>query len=214
MPSPDPTTETRKRGRPKMHSDAEQSGAIAETARQLFLEHGYGGSTMSMLAARCRMSKRTLYRLFPGKKDVLAAVVALHRHSMLGLPLADESLPLAQALERILQVDIDPDLDKERQTLLRMMLVEGAQNPEIVEVMRTFGADKARGMLAEWLQQQKDLGRADVGDPVVAATMLMDMTFGARLLKSNDGPSWPGGEARSAYLRQCIHIFVNGVRPR
>jgi hypothetical protein len=53
-----------------------------------------------------------------------------------------------------------------------------------------------------------------VGDPVIAATMLMDMTFGARLLMSNDGPSWPGGEARAAYLRQCIQIFVNGIRPR
>ncbi|MFN7102444.1 MAG: TetR/AcrR family transcriptional regulator [Pseudorhizobium sp.] len=204
-------TVTRGRGRPKLLTDDVQAARIAEVTRRLFLAQGYGGTTMTDVAAACRISKRTLYQHFPGKTELLEAVITLHRTSMLALPGDYDEMPLTTALEKIFVVDIDEEGDAERAAFLRLIIVEAAQYPEIGELMGRLGADTARAMLAAWLQRQKSRGRLDVDDVGAGAQMLMDMVFGAVVTKKGHGPEWPGLEDRKAYLRRCIRIFVHGV---
>ena len=129
---------SRNRGRPKLASDDTQRLAIVDGARQLFVERGYGRTTTDDVAAQCRISKQTLYRLFPGKAALFAAVVEAHRYSMLALPGDYDALPLEQALAQIFQIDIDPKLDEDRMALLRLVTLETRQHPELEEMM--FGA--------------------------------------------------------------------------
>ncbi len=195
-------------------SDALQGSLVVKHACRLFLEYGYGGTTMSDIAVACHVSKRTLYRLFPSKTDLFAAIIDRHRSSMLALPGDYDDVSLQQALERILQVGIGEQADRERRALLRLFLVEARRFPELGELMRDQGAGKSRMLLAAWFEEQKARGRVEMEKPEAAAAMLMDMLYGATALKSGDGPEWPGGEDRDAYLRHGIQIFVNGIRPR
>jgi AcrR family transcriptional regulator len=201
----------RPRGRPKLVSDQEQSAQIKETTRRLFLQQGYGGTTMNDVAAACRISKRTLYHHFPGKTELLEAVITLHRTSMLALPGDYDRLPLTEALEQIFVIDIDEQGDAERSAFLRLIIVEAAQFPEIGEMMGRLGADTAKSMLADWLERQRLSGRLQIDDAKSGAQILMDMAFGAVVSKTGSGPEWPGLEDRKAYLRRCIRIFVHGV---
>jgi AcrR family transcriptional regulator len=211
MHQPEPA---RARGRPKVVPDVDQKQAIAEAAWQLFIERGYVGTTMGEVAATARVSLRTVYRFFPGKPDLFAGVVDLHRRSMLALPGDYDHCSIEQALGDIFQVDIEPEADKARTALMRLLIVEGRQFPELGALVREHGGDRSTALLAEWLERQSRLGRADVADPQTAAKMLMDVVFGAISLKSGDGPEWPGSGDRAAYLRRCFAIIAEGVRPR
>ncbi|KIZ32676.1 TetR/AcrR family transcriptional regulator, partial [Rhodopseudomonas palustris] len=184
MTSPDAPAKQRQRGRPKLIPDDAQRRMIADCARELFLERGYGRTTTEEVAARCRISKHTLYRLFPGKPALFAAIVDVHRHSMLALPGDYDGLPLDRALERIFQIDIDPEADRQRVALLRLVLLEAHQSPELGDIVRRHGADKSRAELADWLAARAKTEAMVIDHFDSAARILMDMIFGAVAFKT------------------------------
>ncbi len=49
--------------------------AVVEAASAVFLRYGYARTTMAELAAAAKLSRPTLYELFPGKDDLFAAVI-------------------------------------------------------------------------------------------------------------------------------------------
>ncbi len=69
-------------------------------ARELFLEKGYGCTTTEDIAVKSHISKQTLYRLFPDKPAIFAAVIDGHCRTMLDLPCDYDNLPLDAALEK------------------------------------------------------------------------------------------------------------------
>lgn len=204
----------RSRGRPKVAPDADQARAIAETAWRLFIEKGYAGTTMGDVAATARVSLRTVYHLFPAKPDLFAAVVDLHRQTMLALPGDNDDLPVDQALGRIFQLDLDPETEKARAALMTFFIVEGRQFPELGPLVRKHGAEKSGILLAEWLEGQHRAGRIHAPDPRIAAKMLMDVVFGAVALKSGKGPEWAGSDDRKSYLESCFAMISTGLTPR
>ncbi len=201
----------RGRGRPKGASDDEQRGVIANAAWRLFVDKGYGGTTMQDVAAACGMSKRTVYRLFPGKTELFAAVVALHRTTMIALPGDYDDLPLEEALARIFVIDADQETERSRAGLMSVFMSESRQFPELRPLVHQFGGEPSRRLLVEWLERQSRLGRIALPDAGVAARMLMDVVFGAVSLKDPSGPSWPGGPDRPAYLRACFAMIIGGL---
>jgi len=206
-----PAAISRKRGRPKLVSDDTQRSLIAEGARQLFLENGYGRTTTDDVAARCRISKQTLYRLFSGKAALFAAVVDAHRYSMLALPGDYDAMPIEQALQTIFQVDIDPQLDRERMALLRLVMLESQQHPELEEMLLLYGADRSRAELATWLARQRDRGLIRLDDAESGARILMGMIFGAMVLKAGKSSTGPSSPERT-HIQACVSIFLNGVK--
>jgi len=204
---------SRNRGRPKLASDETQRIQIVEGARALFLEKGYGRTTTDDVAAGCRISKQTLYRLFPGKAALFAAVVDAHRYSMLALPGDYDAMPLDQALQQIFQIDIDPKLDGDRMALLRLVALESLQHPELEEMLLLYGAERSRAELAKWLTRQRDRGLIELDDADSAAGILMGMMFGAMVLKAG-GKAAPPSCPKRAHIQTCVSIFLNGVKTR
>ncbi|WP_069110197.1 TetR/AcrR family transcriptional regulator [Jiangella alba] len=66
---------TAPRGRPRDVDRAARRDALLETAMRLFLAHGYGGTTIEMIAAEARVAKRTVYTTVGDKADLFVAVV-------------------------------------------------------------------------------------------------------------------------------------------
>jgi TetR/AcrR family transcriptional repressor of mexJK operon len=215
MPAPPQALDkARPRGRPKLRPDDAQRSSIVESARELFLQKGYGRTTIDEVASHCRISKQTLYRLFAGKPALFAAIIDRHRHAMLALPGDYDGLPLDHALERIFKIDIDPRADQERVALLRLVMLEAPQSPELGEIVHRYGAEKSRAELAKWLKARSASGDIMVDHPGSAARILMDMIFGAMAFKAIGGGNWSGDKDRNTHIRHCIAVFLNGVRPR
>lgn len=185
---------------------------IVTEATNLFLVTGFAATKMDDVAMACRISKRTLYRLFPSKIDLFRAMVERHRHSMITFPACAENLPLEEALLQVFRIDLDPITDSRRVAFLQSVLAESKTNPELGEILRCDGREPAKLLLAEWLGRRKLQGAANIGDPHSAASILMDMVFGAVALKPIEVSCWPGGADRQTYLIDCIRYFVNGVK--
>lgn len=199
------------RGRPKCMPDAKQCDVIVNCARGLFVKKGYGATTTEDIAAACRISKQTLYRLFPGKAALFAAVVEAHRQKWLDLPKGDDDLPLAERLAQIFMIDISDEADRERVDVIRLVLAEGRNFPELAEILTRHGAEFSRAQLADWLAKQTARGRLKPGNNAARAHILLDMVFGAIIMKNVGDMDWPAGERRRAHIRGCIDIFLHGV---
>lgn len=203
--------QARTRGRPKTRSDEAERERIVQSARELFLDVGYGGTTMDAVAARCGVSKRTLYQLFPAKTDLFRVMMADHRRSMLALPRpACEDLPLLEALAAIFPLDIDEIDNRDRLAFVRLVLADSDRFSEIGEMIEQEGAEPARRLLEDWLAGQQAKG-ALRGFPVDAlARMLMDMIFSV-LIKRFPGDRLLTVEDRARHARLCLEVFLAGA---
>ncbi|MFD6055037.1 TetR/AcrR family transcriptional regulator [Agromyces sp. NPDC060279] len=76
---------------------ADRRAAILDAAAALFAARGYAGVTLDELGAAVGVSGPAVYRHFPGKGAVLAAI------------LVDASRALLDGAERVLAVDATPD---------------------------------------------------------------------------------------------------------
>lgn len=203
-----------RRGRPKRMSDPMQAASIVEKARALFMQKGYGHTTTDDIAAFCHVSKQTLYRLFQSKPELFAAIVEQHRHSMLDLRSDYDELPLQEALEKIFRINLDDADDSERLGLIRFVICEANDYPELVAIMKQRGGDTSRADLARWLARQHAAGRIDIDNAALTAGVLIDMMFGTAIVKSKGHVSFPEGTDRVSHIRRCIRIFLGGVVPR
>lgn len=199
------------RGRPKASADDAQKRAIVDKARRLFLLNGYGATKTEDIAAQCKISKQTLYRLFPGKSALFAAVVEANRPQWLELPVP-EDLPLQEALERIFRIDISDEEDRERLGLAQLSLSESHAHPELIEIVKECGSKHSLAELANWMKRQEMRGRLRLaGDDYSTARMLMDMVYGALAMKLFNDIGWSSSQARRAHIRNVIGVFLHGV---
>lgn len=201
----------KRRGRPKRRPDDTQCEAIVTCARRLFVKAGYGATTTEDIAAACKISKQTLYRLFPGKAALFVAVVAALRQKWLDLPRKDDDQPLSETLAQIFMIDISDQADQERGDVIRLVLAEGQNFPELAEILKQHGSEFSRGQLADWLALRCAEGRLKMRNTMAMAQILMDMVFGAIIMKNLGDMEWAAGEQRRAHIRECIDIFLHGV---
>ncbi len=213
LDSPQPQ-KPRGKGRPKTAPDATRQAQIVEITARLFVEEGYHGVTMARVASVAKISLSTLYKLFPNKTKLFAAIVETHRRSMIDLPGDYDALPLAEALGRIFRIEIDAAAEDWRSRLVNMMVLESQRSPELAPMFHEGGPGVARALLADWLERQRAAGRLQIADPTVAAKMLMDVAFGIPPPKGEGNPNWQDSQQRTAYLRACFAMIVEGLRPR
>src|SRR5215207_3421964 len=78
-------------------------GAVVDAARSLFLERGYGATTMEAISERAEVPSATVYRLFSSKHGILKALLDV---SIVG---DHEDVPMAERPQlRSLERHLDP----------------------------------------------------------------------------------------------------------
>lgn len=204
----------RLRGRPKTANDDAHRDQITQVAAELIRVNGYAGTSMNDVATAARVSLSTIYRLFSGKSELFGAVVALHRFSILALPGDYDGLPIEDALMRIFGIEGDDQQSQTRHELLDRLIAATRQFPELEPVLFENGPRQAKSLLAGWLEQQRAQGRMTITDSTVAASMLMDVVFGARPPNDDGAPPKPRFPDRALYLRQCFRMLTDGLKPR
>jgi TetR/AcrR family transcriptional repressor of mexJK operon len=70
-----PEEAKRSRGRPRLDDVAEIENSLLAVALGEFLEHGYGGTSMSRVVKAAGISKTTLYSRYPSKEQLFRAVI-------------------------------------------------------------------------------------------------------------------------------------------
>lgn len=201
----------RGRGRPKSVPDVAQRELIADAALEIFRRQGYRNTAMKDVAACAHVSLATIYRLFPAKSELFGAIVARHRRFMIALPGVYDHMPIDEALMAIFRVDINSEEARLRDDVMSMIILASGEFPELRPILHRYGPEHSRTLLHDWLDVERRAGRIRTEDTGVLAKMLMDIAFGAPVLKTGADPAWPGDRDRSAYLRSCFSMIADGI---
>ena len=114
-----------RRGRPRKDETGLANGRIIDAATELFLEQGFGRTTLDQVSELSRSGKSTLYGSYPNKEALFAAVVERSIDAMFG------DLVPADPLD-----DVDGRLRHAGGELIRNML-----EPRCVALMRITAAE-------------------------------------------------------------------------
>ncbi|KPF41347.1 TetR/AcrR family transcriptional regulator [Rhizobium sp. AAP43] len=201
-------------GRPRLNEDCEIRARLVGIAFSFFVAHGYEATSIAAIAAAGQVSKRTVYRLFPGKIDLFAASVAHHRSLMFNVTPPDPEIPVEEQLARLFCIDIEPQAAAIRESFVARAVEAMRLEPALVPIIHAEGADASRRALTDWLAEGKRIGLLSIDDPFETAHILMEIVFGAMALKSGQGAEWPGGADRAAFLRRCFRLLVTGIGAR
>lgn len=169
-----------RRGRPV---DASKRTAILETARELFLEHGYGVG-LEMIAAKAGVSRQTIYNLFESKDDLFAAIVQ-ESSSQITAALAELS-PDARPREVLTALGVGfltKILSDRAVQFQRLLIGSSASFPTLGPTFYANGPGRGLARLAAYLDRETEAGRLTVDDPVLAAEQFFGMLMGHRSMR-------------------------------
>jgi TetR/AcrR family transcriptional repressor of mexJK operon len=176
------TQAARTRGRPGGSSGAE----LLAVARQVFLAHGYPSATMDAVAAGARISKQTLYRRYPSKDALFAAVVrdwvdqghdAMRPHLQALLDAPDIAEGLLR-LARVLQTGI---LSPPVLQMRSLVAAEAERFPDVAADYLARSWHRNQLLLSNALRELADRGALHVADPDVAAEQFTWLVIAAPL---------------------------------
>jgi AcrR family transcriptional regulator len=200
----------------KEHSGRpDKRGQIVAAARKLFLENGYGATSMDAIAAEADVSKRTVYSHFQNKENLFGALITGMCESMGGprAALAADQPPeevLTAYGRRILNIVLNP----EALAVFRVVLSESPQFPEISRMFCSSGPDPMCAFLSSYLAELDAAGTLEIGDPKIAAEQFINMVKGPFFTSLLFGVGEPPSEAEAERaLDQAVSIFLKGVRP-
>jgi len=188
---------------------------IVAAARKLFLERGFGATSMEAITAEASISKRTLYHYFKNKESLFAAIMG-DMCEIIGGSHPDEPIPDNEP-EQILKFVglhiLHSVLEPEALGVFRVVLAENANFPELGQTFWDAGPEVMKDYLAGYLSELNKRGVLTVTDPDLAAFQFMGMIkwpYHMRLLFGAGIP--PTEEVLITSLDQAVSIFVNGLK--
>ncbi|MEU4828705.1 TetR/AcrR family transcriptional regulator [Actinomadura citrea] len=200
-----PTTKTLRTG------SMRKRAAILAAARELFLGDGFDRSSVDAVAARAKVSKRTVYDYFGDKQTLLKAVVddigqslinAIQRTLDDTLTDRTEAADLEDALVTFsMRIATDMLGSAEYATLQRLVRAESGHLPRRGYSSMANSPDEA---LAERFAAFAESGLLNVPDPRLAADQFIALTFGVALDRL--------GSANAAEDTRVQPLLVEGVR--
>ena len=186
------STSPRRPGEPRIgdgNRSARKRSAIIEAATELFLRHGYLGTSMDQIAALAAVSKPTVYNHFPDKEQLFTEIVlgALDRS---GDPFRAELAALAETddLEEDLRQVAAHYLATVMQPVVLQLrrLVIGAshQLPGLARAYYDRGPERTIVALAACFARLASRGLLTADDPGFAASHFAFLVLGRALDKS------------------------------
>lgn len=161
-------------------------GTIREAAAKLFLEKGYGGTSMDEIAAAAQVSKQTIYTHFPSKEQLFSDLVLSNSlsvdafleivRSTLSEP-SDTEAALRRLARQYLGFVVRPDALR----LRRLIIGEAARFPELAREYYELVPGRAYDALAAAFGRLRDEGRLRFADPAIAARHFVWLTLGLPL---------------------------------
>lgn len=182
----------------------------------MFLRHGFDNTSTDALAQAAGVSKRTLYRCYRTKDELLAAVMRdmtvarLSSSPELSLPPNASRATLEGVLKRFVRMAIARTMDPEYIDLLRLAVGESGRRPHLAALLRKelAGAKTLRTMLED--ARRRKLIRANV-NVEVAARMLAGALL--TLVLSDGAFSRRPKPPTRAVIDDLIQLFLVAVAP-
>lgn len=198
-----------KSGRPPKGSELQSRERLLDSALKLFLQHGYGGLSLELIARDARVSMRTLYSHFGGKAGLFGAVIRrCSDHFVDSLPESaePETALITFAKEFIFQ------LTRPEVVRLRAILIgESFKFPDLAAEFYAQGPQLTQDKLTQFFTQQQQAGHFVHQDPRHLADHFMSSLRNEHFYKLQLGlEPTPELELIDAWVRQTVKLFLYG----
>lgn len=189
---------------------------ILAAACLVFIDKGYEGTSMELIANQAGVARRTLYNQFPdGKLSIFRAVLSRMWQSFPSLEMADNELALTQP-EQALQC-IGRKVAKfwappMAIAFLRMVIGESSRFPEIMD---SFYELKARPVtaVADYIRELGKRGVLQLPDPELAVQHFISLISENVIWKRVMGNESPVPEEQLNYfIEQAVAVFLSHYR--
>jgi AcrR family transcriptional regulator len=188
---------------------------VVSAARKLFLEAGYGATSMDKIAAEAGVSKRTVYSHFQNKENLFAAIMG----DMCALISGDnpnEPIPV-EAPEQILKHlglhIMESVLEPEALDVFRVVLAESPIFPELGQAFWKAGPDVMKGFLVEYLLELDRRKVLKIKNAELSAFQFMGMIKWPYHMRVLFGAgNLPTRKEINESLDLAVSTFVNGLK--
>jgi AcrR family transcriptional regulator len=202
-------------GRPPKEQAEALGDHVVAVADALFIELGYGATSMATVAARARVGKQTLYRRFPDKAALFREVIRRRLDVML-MPEADDKEhcdPLAALKEmgaRALGIVLDPEFLR----LYRIIIAEALPFPELAAAAADHWGSSCLDQCVAAVRAAQAKGLCRQGEPETLAQCFLWSLVGEPFLKGLSGENPLAACDHEARLEQVWSVFLEGVLPK
>ncbi len=191
---------------------------ILAAARHLFLEQGYGDTSMDAVAKRAGVSKATLYVHFENKERLFAEVIfeARSRLREVLTAIADNGdADPAEMLRLIGQQFLRFVTAHEPLTLFRAVIGETRRFPKLGQTIFQTGSNEMLDLIADCIAAAAERGALNVENPLQAARQFLALTKSDLHLRCLLEPAFTAEEAD--ILRNvdaAVAVFMSHYGPR
>ena len=186
-----------------------QRKLIMDASAQLFSKKGYAATTTKDIAEAADVGESTLYSYFPGKRDILNAIlnsqIELFDHFFKNIKDITSREEMVELQDRIIeQVLLNKDYS-------RALLAEVWVDEEVMNRYFIQRWIKLSTVLADFLNRELEAGLMRVIDPTTAARFIIATSVGVLLpyMRSNEPPPTP--EVRREISALIISLVLHGL---
>ena len=183
---------------------------ILEAAGCEFVEKGFAAATTAAIAARARVSKRDLYRLFGSKEGIIEELISIGTEPMAVFrPLASDA-DAAEFLDALADFGrrFLPDyLEGPKTALYRSAIAEAPRSTHLAEAVMAKGAAPVRTAFFAFMADAVSAGIVAADDVELVAHSFIDVLIGGwqlRLLLGTHPP--PDAAAVEVQVSRAIEV--------
>lgn len=196
-------------GRPTAFELARRKARVMEVATDLFITHGYAGTSLIDIARGAGVATRTLYQHFGDKEALFREVIfARDTAGAVAKPVVKDGDTLFEALLRTARYALEATFQPHAVGLMRLMIAESQRFPEFMrETTMSIFAHFERNIEKVFIALEA-AGAIPPGDHAKSATLFDDVVQGSRPLMTYT--DWRAGPPSEEELRERIEFFIRG----
>ncbi|MCW5732057.1 MAG: TetR/AcrR family transcriptional regulator [Alphaproteobacteria bacterium] len=190
--------------------------AILVAAAKLFLEKGYGATSLSDVVACSGGSLSTLYDMFGNKAGLFKELVTGRCREITGALAEAEAdgkdvrRALTEQAHRLFDLVLSPDAV----AVIRLIIAEGQQFPELAELFYASGPDSGRARVAEYLSARARRGELAIEDPDRAARCFCSLVLGDFQMRAACGLAVRlDDQEKARHIAAAVDTFLKAHAP-
>lgn len=184
--------------------------ALLAVASKLFLEKGFGGTSVNEIVRRAGGSLATLYAMFPSKEALFKGIVQKYCERIMA-PLqvqGSEQANVEDVLTDIGRAYVAVLSDPESLAMHRLLVAEGPRFESLRSTVLTVGIGKGQAELGAYLEQKSEEGLLLVADSKVAVSQFLSLLRGSWHIRAAIGDDVPTPVQLEEVVQGAVAMFM------
>ena len=202
-------------GRPRAAELQERAEALLQAAEQALIELGYERATLTLIAQRASVSKKTIYAKYGGKPGLLRAVLdrIADRHMAADLRLLDRDDPV-EGLYEWARMIMRSTRTKAAHAVTAISMREGLRFPEFRDAMGEARTARQQAPLRAYLERLQERGLIRAIDCEEVASMFLWLLSQDMVDAVSAGTAEPlTDEQADAKALRVAELIARGLMP-